>query len=114
LFLSEKANSIFNLFVDESGDKCINIEASVRKSIKKLYESAREQPLEPSLFERAEEAILMLMEKDLFPRFLKSKEYASWKHQKEAPNEKVSGMFCCCLAFGDTYSNATKFHLSHR
>jgi hypothetical protein len=87
-----QAEYIYDLFVSESADKCINLEACVRKDIKNLYDNANDLPLQVSLFKQAEEAIFTLMEKDLFPRFLKSEGYASFVQTvKTAKQGNASG-----------------------
>jgi hypothetical protein len=79
--IRERAELIYDLFIRRNAELCINLEASVRKAIQERYDGANDTPLDTTLFIEAEEAIFNLMEMDLWPRFLKSEGYMSYKQQ---------------------------------
>ncbi|XP_048394577.1 regulator of G-protein signaling 4-like [Stegostoma tigrinum] len=77
--LASKAKKIFNEYIAVEAPREVNLESQVR-------EKARKNILEPtsSSFDEAQNKILTLMQKDSYPRFLKSKIYLDLLNQTQA------------------------------
>lgn len=70
--LHSKAEKIFKEFVQSDAIKQVNIDHHIRKS---TAEKAQEPT--PSSFDEAQKIVYILMERDSYPRFLKSRFYHS-------------------------------------
>ncbi|XP_032082535.1 regulator of G-protein signaling 1 [Thamnophis elegans] len=68
--LHGKAEKIYQEFVKSDARKQINIDFPIRKSVAKKVQDPT-----PSCFDEAQRLIYVLMERDSYPRFLKSQHY---------------------------------------
>ncbi|GCB73755.1 regulator of G-protein signaling 4-like [Scyliorhinus torazame] len=77
--LASKAKKIFNEYITVEAPREVNLEPQVR-------EKTRENILEPTsaCFDEAQSKIQTLMERDSYPRFLKSKVYLDLLNQTQA------------------------------
>nr|XP_033818110.1 regulator of G-protein signaling 1 [Geotrypetes seraphini] len=81
--LPSKAEMIYQQFVHPDAAKQINIDFNTRKNI-------TTQVLQPSLtsFDEAQKKVYLLMERDSYPRFLKSEAYLNLLNQNQASGQK--------------------------
>ncbi|XP_078075463.1 regulator of G-protein signaling 4-like [Mustelus asterias] len=77
--LASKAKKIFNEYIAVEAPREVNLESEIR-------ENTRKNILEPtsSCFDEAQSKIQTLMQKDSYPRFLKSKIYLDLLNQTQA------------------------------
>ncbi|MBN3307144.1 RGS4 protein, partial [Amia calva] len=84
--LSSKAKEIYNEFVDPHALKEINIDCHIRETI----EMALQEP-DFSCFDEAQKHIYSVMEKDSWPRFLKSDVYLNLVHKSQTEDGNKKG-----------------------
>ncbi|CAL8343616.1 unnamed protein product [Lota lota] len=94
--MATRAHSIFNEFISTSASRQVNVDSSVREV---TNQNLRQAP-GPASFQLAQEQIYSLMERDSYPRFLKSLLYSQLANQKPAhaqmdsQNERGSTKSC--------------------
>ncbi|XP_029474507.1 regulator of G-protein signaling 1-like [Rhinatrema bivittatum] len=81
--LYSKAEMIYQQFIHPDAAKQVNIDFHTRKNI-------TSQVLQPTLtsFDEAQKTVYLLMEKDSYPRFLKSEAYLNLLNKCQASNHK--------------------------
>ncbi|XP_067892611.1 regulator of G-protein signaling 4-like [Heterodontus francisci] len=81
--LASKAKKIFNEYIAVESPREVNLESQIR-------EETRKNILEPtsSCFDEAQSKIQILMQKDSYPRFLKSKVYLDLLNQTQARSQQ--------------------------
>ncbi|KAH0618318.1 hypothetical protein JD844_017405 [Phrynosoma platyrhinos] len=81
--LHSKAEKIYKEFVQSDATKQVNIDFHTRKDIAK-----KAQDPTPSSFDEAQRLVFVLMERDSYPRFLKSRFYLNLLSKVECNNLK--------------------------